>query len=794
MAFRLWRRPRKLAARPSVLGTLVGGSRGNDRRGYARGPMFNRPAAVVDVDERHARLGWDDELAVRRGDPAGSTDTQAENATATAAGAVVDRGGAEASARAQVEAEPASRRPAGVVSLLERLSVGGDLAEGEARSIVNPVLQADNRGAAVAHVGERLWWLVRYHGLRVVCGWYPLLVAIRATHGASRLLAAWWRWAADERRVFGIEAALQVGDHHSALVGELDHERAVRVRRPIAIAGAVVVVASPWLALRLVAGGGLAGMAVAAGWVGYLAWWGRPTDGRQFWGTPVTAEGPARQITDVMIRGAFVDAGLARNNDPESIDFATPVTQNHKAGGWETQVVLPGNHHAGEAIGKRMAIAAGLDVDEQRVFLDRIRGEAASARRVSLFVANRDPFSAEPITTPLAQVDQLDIMDPFPFGTTPRRDEVRLSLPGTNVMVGAEPGAGKTFTVRLFAAAVALDPFALLSLFDGKGGADWLAFERIAYRCGIGARDAVVKHLRSFTDELLVNVEWRYDRLRDFARAGMVTESKITKAIARNPELGFPMHIVVIDEIQNYLDHDTHGEAIKDNLIRLARTARAVGIVLVMATQRPDSGTVPTKLRDVCGTRLCGRVGDPATAKMILGKVPAGANPVDILRPQRGTVVSLGTDDTNAAAQFDAMFVRAHLGDDPCIDTIATRGYDLRRGEDTLAGAAAGDQVLEEENPTRLLDDIISVFRPGERKQWLDNLCGRLAERAPQTYSGWGPRLLGANFKGKGVETRDVWAQPDAGGPATTRRGVELADVLDAHARRSHPNGSGGPG
>lgn len=751
------------------------------------------PATRVAAGERFVRAGNLAEQPQDRGpghDPANGDDVGDDGAAGPGGD---DTGpGGEDKPGAGVQAGRGPRRPSGgVAGVIERVRAG-ELGADEARSIINPVLLQEHRKAAGRAAAERLWWLIRYHGARVACGWYPLLLAWRATQGAGRLMSAWWRWAADDRRLVGIETALAAGDYQTAMIGEEDHARAVRARRPAVAVAAVAVAASPLLALQLVAASGLAGLVVAGVWVGFLAWWGRPSDGRVFWGTPVTADGPARQITDVMIREAFVDAGLARDKDPESIDFATPVAQNYKAGGWETQVVLPGNHNATEAINKRMAIAAGLDVDENRVFLDRIRGEGASARRVNLFVAKKDPFSAEPIVTPLARVDQLDIMDPFPFGTTPRRDEVRLSLLGTNVVVGAEPGAGKTFTVRLFAAAAALDPFARFSMFDGKGGADWLPFERIAYRYGIGHRDAVVKHLRAFTDELLADIEWRYDRLRDFSRQGMVTESKITKAIARNPELGFPMHVVVIDEIQNYLDHPTHGEAITENLIKVARIARALGIVLILSTQRPDGGTVSTSLRDVCGTRLCGRVGDTTTAKMILGKVPAGANPVNILRSQRGTVVALGTDDT-PDAQFDAQFVRAHLGDDPCIAAIAARGYDLRKGTDTLAGAAAGDYEIEEDNPTRLLDDIITAFRPGEKKQWLDNLCARLAERAPQTYSGWGSRLMGANLKERGVETRDVWATPDAGGPATTRRGVELQAVLDAHARRSFAGTKGAP-
>lgn len=52
----------------------------------------------------------------------------------------------------------------------------------------------------------------------------------------------------------------------------------------------------------------------------------------------------------------------------------------------------------------------------------------------------------------------------------------------------------------------------------------------------------------------------------------------------------------------------TAGEYIGDLLIWLAKKGPAAGIVLVLATQRPDSQTIPSGLRAVLGSRFALRL------------------------------------------------------------------------------------------------------------------------------------------------------------------------------------------
>lgn len=663
---------------------------------------------------------------------------------------------------------------------------------GERRPVIHPAFQEPR--AVAQDAWERFLHWAKFHGVRLVGCVYLVLVLGYAARGLVRLAPGAAVWASHRDGAERIRIAQDERDHQAAAFHERQHRFTVVMRLVFVLVGAAVLLASPlWLRAAIAdPDRRTAGLAVFAGLVGGLAWFGRPLDGRPFLPKAATADGsPDKQITDVMIREALVDAGLSRNNDPESITFAEPPTRVRSGTkGWECVVVLPGNKTAVDAIKAQVKIAGGLDVDESRVFIERIRGSAGSARRIRLFVANEDPMSAPPIPTPLLEAGPVDFMRPFPFATDARGQQVDLMAVFSNMLIGAQPDMGKTTLVRLIAAAAALDPYVQLLVFDGKGGSDLMALERVAHRFGLGERDAVVELLLHTLRELVDEMGVRYERMRDLRRKGMVRESKITPAIARNPALKMPITVLLIDEVHEYFEHPKHGAEIKALTTNVSRRGRALGIVVALATQRPDGGTIPTPLRSNCHIRACGRVDNRDAEVMVVGDIPDDApRATRIQRHQQGTVVLRGVSDDVEGAKFDCRLVRGHYVDDDGFEQIIDRAHALRVKANTVTGAAAGEE-LAEDTPPRLLDDVVTVFRPGEDQAWLENLARRLAEAWPQLYSGWTARTLGGNlrdFQPHGVPSKDIWSTPDAGGKATTRRGVVLADVLAAHRALAGP-------
>jgi hypothetical protein len=62
----------------------------------------------------------------------------------------------------------------------------------------------------------------------------------------------------------------------------------------------------------------------------------------------------------------------------------------------------------------------------------------------------------------------LDLWQPIPVGVDEAGDTVYLSLPEHNVLLGGEPGSGKSAALSLLVASAALDPSVKLWLLDGK--------------------------------------------------------------------------------------------------------------------------------------------------------------------------------------------------------------------------------------------------------------------------------------------------------------------------------------
>jgi S-DNA-T family DNA segregation ATPase FtsK/SpoIIIE len=158
-----------------------------------------------------------------------------------------------------------------------------------------------------------------------------------------------------------------------------------------------------------------------------------------------------------------------------------------------------------------------------------------------------------------------------------------------NVLIGGEPGAGKSVALSMLVAAAALDAGVRLSLFDGKlvalamweGCAEHYVEEKL---------DEAIKVLEELGSDMVER--YRYLKV-NFRR-------KISRE-----DTQFPLRLVVVDELAVYTA--TGDKKLCDkfsNLLRdLVSRGRAAGIIVVAATQKPSSDIVPTALRDLFGFR-----------------------------------------------------------------------------------------------------------------------------------------------------------------------------------------------
>jgi hypothetical protein len=306
-------------------------------------------------------------------------------------------------------------------------------------------------------------------------------------------------------------------------------------------------------------------------------------------------------------------------------------------------------------------LAACLRVREVRVQPER--GDAALAR---VTLVRRDPFDVSaPLTWPHAGLAERSLWEPIPLGVDEHGEPVQIGLVERNVLVGGEPGAGKSIALSLLVAAAALDPTARVWLLDGKL-VELAAWAPVAERLvGPDGGEAI---------GLLRDVQREMDaRYRELLARGL-------RKVRCDDELA--LHLIVVDELAFYLtlpDRKRRQE-LTELLRDLVARGRAAGVIVVCVTQKPGADVVPSSLRDLFGFRLALRCNTPQASDTILGQgwASAGADASMVPGAQRGVGLLL------AEGEQPTRIKTYHLTDDE-LAAIAERAS-ARRADAWLAG------------------------------------------------------------------------------------------------------------
>ena len=454
---------------------------------------------------------------------------------------------------------------------------------------------------------------------------------------------------------------------------------------------------------------------------------GRQRDGSP--GRKAVLAGP-RTLTWTMdpqvLVDAFRDAKLIGKDETlRLVERATRIGD-----GWAITVDLPATRKAADVIKNREALASALAVDEVQLIVERVRGNGGHAGRVSMWVADSDPYASPPLRTPLLAAQRWDAWRPVPFGRDARDRKIDLPLVWTSLLVGAIPRQGKTFAARLAAAGLILDPHTRLYVADFKAGKDWDAAAKVAHRFMSGDESEHVLALVGWLVELVGEVQGRYRRMRDLDDT-VCPESKITPAMSRDTALNMPITAVFLDEVQVPLEDRTPvevegkkltaGEYVGELLTWLAKKGPAAGIVLVLATQRPDSKTIPSGLRAVLGSRFALRVMDWRDSNIVLGEQmnTRGYDSSRLLASHKGVGILRPDGETQAGADVLALTVRTYYMPNEDWHELCRRGRALREAAGTLTGHAAGQDTTSELDHTSVMRAIGAGQRPSERWQVL---------------------------------------------------------------------------
>ncbi|MCL5973327.1 MAG: FtsK/SpoIIIE domain-containing protein [Actinobacteria bacterium] len=123
--------------------------------------------------------------------------------------------------------------------------------------------------------------------------------------------------------------------------------------------------------------------------------------------------------------------------------------------------------------------------------------DRADASRADLTICSNDPFEDGPIPWPGIQSKQVSAWDPIPVGVDRDGNEVKLSLIERNLLIGGEPGSGKSVMLNVLIAHLARCVDVELYLFDAK------FVQSPPVPCSFGVRQRAVLDVRYNTSKSL---------------------------------------------------------------------------------------------------------------------------------------------------------------------------------------------------------------------------------------------------------------------------------------------------
>jgi S-DNA-T family DNA segregation ATPase FtsK/SpoIIIE len=205
------------------------------------------------------------------------------------------------------------------------------------------------------------------------------------------------------------------------------------------------------------------------------------------------------------------------------------------------------------------------------------------------------------------------------IGVKEENSELLFLSPRSNAphtLIAGSTGSGKSVLMQnilLSIASTNTPEQAKIVLIDPKLGVDYFAFEGLPH-----LQEGVIDNQQaaiSALNQLVSEMDRRYRVLKD---------NKVSNIFDLNAKEDASEHLpflwVIHDEFAEWMMTSEYGEAVSEIVSRLGVKARAAGIFLVFAAQRPDAHVMPMQLRSNLGNRLVLRVDSEGTSEIALGE------------------------------------------------------------------------------------------------------------------------------------------------------------------------------
>lgn len=617
------------------------------------------------------------------------------------------------------------------------------------------VFTAAGKGVAY-HAGYHLFWSWKY-AFRLCYRW-PV--------GAGRAVRAVWAWVFDREGRPVRSAAIRAEDSKEYRALEKARNDRVRLRVVLAVAG-IVVVASGAGALRMMAPAWMQAV-VAAGLVLVLAWHGSPA------GKPITDRVTPGQryikLTAEMTRAAIIACKVGVK-EPGEIAFTREIYRDPP--GHTALVDLPAGVIALDIVDKREQLAGAMRLPKQQVWPSHARGDHPS--RLRIWVADKPVNAMRAPQWPLLKSGEADYFKPFPFGTDEQLHRIDWMLAERNSLFAGIPGAGKSLAARVVALGAALDPLVDFVIYDLKGLGDLDPLEPLCLpgMYGSGPDEETKAGAMAALEWLYAECERRPPLVKAWVKRGLNSENKVNRAMAMRDARLRPI-VAVFDEVQELITDPEYRKRAIALLTSIVKRSRAMGIHLILATQRLDKLSLPREITSNIAIRYCLAVPSHVETDLVLGTgaYSRGARPTEF---QPGPPPEFDSGWGWRTGYGPMGVVRAAWISNDDAHAIVKRALAAREG------------MARREDPERvqarnILADVRAVLMPGEDALWSELIIERLVELDPDIYGGLTVKAFGALMAAAGLPTMSIHRK--VGGIGKTRYGVKLPELEAAIAAK----------
>lgn len=185
-----------------------------------------------------------------------------------------------------------------------------------------------------------------------------------------------------------------------------------------------------------------------------------------------------------------------------------------------------------------------------------------------------------------------------------------------HTLIAGSTGSGKSVLMQNIILSIACTNTpeqSKITLIDPKLGVYYFAFEGLPHLQGgvIDDQNQAIKIL----SELVKEMDRRYSILK---------QNRVSDIYALNKKEAATEHLpflwIIHDEFAEWMMTDDYSKMVFNIVSRLGVKARAAGIFLIFAAQRPDNRVMPLQLRANLGNRLILRVDSEGTSEIALGE------------------------------------------------------------------------------------------------------------------------------------------------------------------------------